>query len=63
MGEWKYSSTFLDFGTRWRLDQLQRLCRVIPGKRAPDTHWIGTWVGPRVSVDAEEKNLELPGIE
>jgi hypothetical protein len=29
------------------------------GERAPDTHWIGDWVVPRVGLDA----LEMPGIE
>jgi hypothetical protein len=24
-----------------------RPCRFTPGKRAPGTHWIGDWVGPR----------------
>jgi hypothetical protein len=35
------------------------------GKRAPTTHWIGGWVGPKAGQDtAEEKNLPyLPGIE
>jgi hypothetical protein len=23
-----------------------------PGERAPDTHWIGGWVGPKARVDA-----------
>jgi hypothetical protein len=23
----------------------------LPGERAPGTHWIGGWVGPRVSLD------------
>jgi hypothetical protein len=26
-----------------------------PVERATGTHWIGGWVGPRVSVDAVEK--------
>jgi hypothetical protein len=25
------------------------------GERAPGTHWIGDWVGPRAVLDAEEK--------
>jgi len=22
-----------------------------PGERAPDTHWIGAWIGPRSSLE------------
>jgi hypothetical protein len=25
------------------------------GKRTPDTHWIGGWVGPRAGLDGTEK--------
>jgi hypothetical protein len=37
----------------------------IPGERAPGTHWIGGWGGPRVSLDDLEKRkfLTLPGLE
>jgi hypothetical protein len=39
--------------------------RFIPGKRAPGTHWIGGWVGPRAGLDDVEnrKFLTLPGLE
>jgi hypothetical protein len=39
--------------------------RFIPGERAPGTHWIGGWVGPRVSLDdmVKRKFLTLPGFE
>jgi hypothetical protein len=39
--------------------------RFTPGEIAPDTHWIGRWVGPRACLDAmeERKILPLPGIE
>jgi hypothetical protein len=30
-----------------------------PQKRAPDTHWIGSWVGPRAGLDAESKRRIL----
>jgi hypothetical protein len=35
------------------------------GERAPSTHWIGGWVGPRTGLDDEERRkiLPLPGIE
>jgi hypothetical protein len=40
-------------------------CRFTPGERAPCTHWIGRWVGPRASLDDVEKRkfLTLPGLE
>jgi hypothetical protein len=28
-----------------------RLGRFTPGERAPSTHWIGGWVGPRAVLD------------
>jgi hypothetical protein len=36
-------------GIEW---SVSRLSRFTPGERAPGTHWIGDWVGPR----AEEEN-------
>jgi hypothetical protein len=33
------------------------------GGRAPSTHWIGGWVGPRAGLDTgEENSLALAGI-
>jgi hypothetical protein len=29
--------------------------RFIPGERAPSTHWITGWMGPRAGLDAVEK--------
>jgi hypothetical protein len=48
LGEWRYSSTHsfssaLD-GGKW---SASRLDRFTPKERAPVTHWIGGWVGPR----------------
>jgi hypothetical protein len=39
--------------------------RFTPGGRAPGTHWIGGWVGPRAGLDYMEKRkfLTLPGLE
>jgi hypothetical protein len=53
LGEWRYSSAHsltsaLD-GGEW---SASRLGRFIPRKRAPGTHWIGGWVGPRAVLDA-----------
>jgi hypothetical protein len=40
-------------------------CRFTPEERAPGTHWIGGWVGPRAGLDDVEKRkfLTLPGLE
>jgi hypothetical protein len=42
-----------------------RPCLFTPGERAPGTHWIGGWVGPRAGMDDVEnrKFLTLPGLE
>jgi hypothetical protein len=42
-----------------------RLDHFIPGERAPVTHWIGGWVGPKAGLDDVEKRkfLTLPGLE
>jgi hypothetical protein len=29
--------------------------RFTPGERAPGTHWIGGWVGPRTGLDDDEE--------
>jgi hypothetical protein len=42
-----------------------RLGRFTPGEKAPGTHWIGGWVGPRAGLDYMEKwkILTPPGLE
>jgi hypothetical protein len=51
MVEWRYSSIFLDLDTRWKW-----VVSFSPhGERAPCTHWVGGWLGPRVGLDAVEK--------
>jgi hypothetical protein len=39
--------------------------RFTPGEKAPGTHRIGVWVGPRTGLDDLEKRkfLTLPGLE
>jgi hypothetical protein len=54
-GDWKYSSTIFDLITRYRWVAASHPCRFIPGERAPGTHWIGGWLGPRVGLDAEKR--------
>jgi hypothetical protein len=43
-----------------------RIGAFTPGEKAPCTHLIGGWVGPKVGLDAvakRKKSLFLPGIE
>jgi hypothetical protein len=54
--EWRYSSTHslilaLD-GGEW---SASRPGRFNPSERAPGTHWIGGWVGPRAVLDVVVK--------
>jgi hypothetical protein len=56
LGEWRYSSmhsltSALD-GGEW---SASRPGRFPPRDRAPGTHWIGGWVGPRAGLDAVSK--------
>jgi hypothetical protein len=56
LGEWRYSSTrpltsALN-GGEW---SASRPGRFTPRERAPDTHWIGGWMGLRVVLDAVVK--------
>jgi hypothetical protein len=38
-----------------------RPCRFIPRERAPRTHWIGGWVGPRACLDrVVERKIPSP---
>jgi hypothetical protein len=50
-GEWRYSSTHSltsALGGEWSASRPGRFTR---RKRAPGTHWIGGWVGPRAGLD------------
>jgi hypothetical protein len=42
-----------------------RPCHLIPGERAPGTHWTGAWVGPTAGVEDMDKwkFLTLLGLE
>jgi hypothetical protein len=59
MGEWMYRFTFLTLalvGGEWSAS-LQG--RFTPKERAPNTHWIGGWVGPSAGLDDVEKKIFL----
>jgi hypothetical protein len=49
-------------GGEW---SVSRPGRFTPGERAPGTHWVGGWVGPRAGLDDVEKRkfLTLPRLE
>jgi hypothetical protein len=51
LGKWRYSSMHLDLGVRWRWVVSFMPWLLYPRERAPGTHWIGGWVGPRASLD------------
>jgi hypothetical protein len=54
MGEWRYSSTILDLGTRWRW---------VASYTPRHYHCIGGWVGPRAGLDVMEKRKSGPSRE
>jgi hypothetical protein len=66
MGEWMYRATFFLasalVGGEWLAS---RPFRFTPRERAPGTHWIGGWVGPRAGLDDVEKRkfLTVLGLE
>jgi hypothetical protein len=45
--------------------QLHAPAALLPEERAPGTHWIGSWVGPRTGLNDVEKMtfLSMPGLE
>jgi hypothetical protein len=61
MGEWIFLTSALVEG-EW---SAPRSGRFTPEERAPGTHWIGGWVGPRAGLDDTEKRkfLTLPGLD
>jgi hypothetical protein len=64
MGKWKYGSTIVDLGTRWRWVVRFTPRTIYPLGKSRSCHCIGGWVGPIVALDAVEKReITLPGIE
>jgi hypothetical protein len=59
MGEWMYRS--IHFLPR----HFSEVTVQFHEERAPGTHWIGGWVGPRTSLDDTERRriLTLPGLD
>jgi hypothetical protein len=53
----------LNLGTGWRWVVSFMPLPLYTRRKAPDTHWIEGWVGPRAGLDIMERNLlRLPGI-
>jgi hypothetical protein len=50
MGEWRYRSTILHLGIRWRWVSFT-LLPLYSRRKSPSTHCIGCWVGPKVGMD------------
>jgi hypothetical protein len=54
----------IDLGTRWWWWSASHPGRFTPMERAPGTHGIGGWVGPRAVLDAVVKrNIPCPSRE
>jgi hypothetical protein len=64
IAEWRYSSTILNLGTRWKWMFIFTPCHFTPGDTLQGTHWIRDWVNPRAGLNTMEKNLlPLLGID
>jgi hypothetical protein len=61
VGEWRYSSTFLDLGTRCRWVVSLHPRRFSPGEIAPGTHCVGGCVGSEPVWICEGKILAPSG--
>jgi hypothetical protein len=56
MGDWRYSSTILDLGNRWRWrGQIYALATLLLG-----IHCTRGWVGPRACMDTVEQKCCCP---
>jgi hypothetical protein len=58
MGEWRYSATILDLGTRWRWVISFTPLPLYPRGISPRTHCMGSWVGPRAGLDVVGEMLK-----
>jgi hypothetical protein len=64
LGEWHAFLTLAPNVAEWSASHPRSFT---PKERAPGTHWLGSWVGPRTGLNEEAKNktptLLLLGIE
>jgi hypothetical protein len=60
-----YTHAFLTLALVQSEWSVSRPGRFIAGEKAPETHGIDDWVGPRTGLDAVEKRIILPllGLE
>jgi hypothetical protein len=64
MEEWRYSSTILNFSSRWTEWSASRPRQVHRRGQSPRTHLRGGWVGQRADMDSMEKrNISFPSRE
>jgi hypothetical protein len=59
VGVWRYRSTILDLGTRWRWVVIFTHRPLYLRGKSPGTHWVEGWVGRRAGLDAVENRTIL----
>jgi hypothetical protein len=59
MMEWRYSSLHFEPFLYIENGELHSRVALPPGEKAPGTHWIEVWVGPRFGLGAVEKRKYL----
>jgi hypothetical protein len=57
MGEWRYSSTLLELGTRWMCVQLHAPVALPLGQISPGSHCKGGWMGTRTGLDVMKRKI------
>jgi hypothetical protein len=62
MGKWRHSFILLNLDTKWRGVARFTLPPIYSKERAPSTHWIGGWVGPRAGLEASEKKKSCTAV-
>jgi hypothetical protein len=62
MGDWRYISTLLDLGTRWREVVNFTTRPLYTREKSLDTHWIRGWPGPTADLDVVEKRKCLTPV-
>jgi hypothetical protein len=61
MDDWRYSSTILNLGTRWKVSGQFEAPAALPPGNSPGIRWKGGWMGPRNVLDPKErKNCFFP---
>jgi len=54
-----YLQSFLTMALGEESAELHASSDLLPGEKKPDTHWIGSWVGPRAGLDVFRKQKHL----